>query len=405
MKRPLVALVLAQALSLTGTRLSTVAIPWLVLTATGDPVLTGLVGLAEMLPYVVAKALGGPWVDRLGARTISLWCDLLSIAAVGVIPVLEAFDLLTLPVLLPLVAVLGMLRGPSDVAKYSQVPEVARLAGLRLERVTGTTGAVERLASTVGAAAAGALIALIGAGPSLIVNAVTLALSAAVVAWGLPHAKKSAAAALPYREQLAEGWSFLRHEPVLMSIVIMVMVTNLLDQAHAAVMLPVWVQTHGHHAALLGLLLAVVSGASIAGSVLAGVTGERLPRLLVYTVAFLIVGFPRFAVFAFDAPLALVLSVLVVGGFASGFLNPILSAISFERTPAALVGRVTALIGAISWALIPFGGLVGGALIAGWGLDAALLIAGGCYFVVTLMPLALPNFRQFDRHPLGGMAE
>src|SRR5690606_36621075 len=66
LKRPLVALVLAQALSLTGTRLSTVAIPWLVLTATGDPVLTGLVGLAEMLLYVVAKALGGPWVDRLG---------------------------------------------------------------------------------------------------------------------------------------------------------------------------------------------------------------------------------------------------------------------------------------------------------------------------------------------------
>ncbi len=405
MKRPLVALVLAQALSLTGTRLSTVAIPWLVLTATGDPVLTGLVGLAEMLPYVVAKALGGPWVDRLGARAISLWCDLLSIAAVGVIPVLEAFDLLTLPVLLPLVALLGMLRGPSDVAKYSQVPEVARLAGLPLERVTGTTGAVERLASTVGAAAAGALIALIGAGPALIVNAVTLVLSAGVVAWGLPHASKSVAAALPYRQQLAEGWSFLRHEPVLMSIVIMVMVTNLLDQAHAAVMLPVWVQTHGHDAALLGLLLAVMSGASIAGSVLAGVTGERLPRLLVYTVAFLIVGFPRFAVFAFDAPLALLLSVLVVGGFASGFLNPILSAISFERTPAALVGRVMALIGAISWALIPFGGLVGGALIGGLGLDAALLIAGGCYFVVTLMPLALPSFRQFGRPPLGGAAE
>lgn len=405
MKRPLVALILAQALSLTGTRLSTVAIPWLVLTATGDPVLTGLVGLAEMLPYVVAKALGGPWVDRLGARTISLWCDLVSIAAIGVIPVLEAFDLLTLPVLLPLVAVLGMLRGPSDVAKYSLVPEVARLAGLRLERVTGTMGAVERLASTMGAAAAGALIALIGAGPALIVNAVTLALSALVVAWGLPRAARTGAAALPYGQQLREGWDFLRHEPVLMGIVIMVMITNLFDQAHAAVMLPVWVQTHGHDAALLGLLLAVTSGASIAGSVLAGATGERLPRLLVYAVAYLIVGFPRFAVFAFEAPLALIVTVLVIGGFASGFLNPILSAISFERTPAALVGRVMALIGAISWGLIPFGGLVGGALIAGLGLDAALLIAGGCYLVVTLMPLALPSFRQFDRRPLNSAGE
>lgn len=405
MKRPLIALVLAQALSLAGTRLSTVAIPWLVLTTTGDPVLTGLVGLAEMLPYVVAKGLGGPWVDRFGARTVSLWCDLASIVAVGIIPVLQVLGLLTLPVLLPLVAVMGVLRGPADVAKSSLVPEVARLVDLRLERVTGAMGAVERLASTVGAAAAGVLIAMIGAGPALIFNAATFGLSVLVVLWGLPRTRPAGATNAPYRRQLGEGWTFLRHEPVLMGIVLMVMITNLFDQAHAVVMLPVWVQTHGHDAAVLGMLLAVTSAASIAGSVLAGATGERLPRLLVYTIAYLIVGLPRFAVFAFDAPLALIISVLVIGGFASGFLNPILSAISFERIPQALVGRVTALIGALAWALIPFGGLAGGALIAGFGLEKALLIAGGCYFVVTLMPLAVPSFRQFDRPPLRSAGE
>ena len=64
----LIALAVATIASTGGTRLSTIAIPWLVLTTTNSPVLTGLVGLAEMLPYVIAKALGGPLIDRIGAK-------------------------------------------------------------------------------------------------------------------------------------------------------------------------------------------------------------------------------------------------------------------------------------------------------------------------------------------------
>ncbi len=401
-RRPFVALAAAEVLSLSGTRLSTIAIPWLVLTTTGDPVLTGVAGLAEMLPYVIAKALGGPMIDRLGARLVSLWCDAVSVFMVALIPLLDAWDLLTIPVLLPIVAAMGVLRGPSDAAKQSLVPEIARIAGLPLERVTGTAGAIERLASTAGAAGAGTLIAVIGAGSALMVNAVTFALAAAVVAVGIPGKRQPAAQAVArqsYAQDLTEGWNFLRREPVLFGIVLMVMATNLLDQAYSAVLLPVWVQAHGFDAAMLGAMLAVFTAASIAGAVLAAALGERLPRLLIYTSAFLICGLPRFAVFAFDVPLAAIFVVLTTGGFASGFLNPILSAINFERIPAALVGRVIALIAALSWSLIPFGGVFGGALIAGFDLTTELLVCGVLYFAATLMPLMLPSFRQFDQRP------
>ena len=52
-RRDFFALAVAQTFSISGTRLSLIAIPWLVLTVTGDPVLTGLVVFAEMAPYVL----------------------------------------------------------------------------------------------------------------------------------------------------------------------------------------------------------------------------------------------------------------------------------------------------------------------------------------------------------------
>ncbi len=104
-------------------------------------------------------------------------------------------------------------------------------------------------------------------------------------------------------------------------------------------------------------------------------------------------------VLAFDSPLVLVLAVAVVGGFASGFLNPILGAVIYERVPEHLVGRVSSLSTAACYALMPLGGLVGGFLVGGAGLAAALLVCGAAYFVVTMFPVVDPRWREIDRRP------
>lgn len=401
---PFLALAAAETLSLSGTRLSTIAIPWLVLSATGSPVLTGLMAMMEMLPYVVAKALGGPLIDRVGAKRIAILCDTASVVVVGLVPLLDLFGLLTVPLLLPVVFAMGVLRGPSDAAKQAMVPDIAALAEVPLERVTGVASAIERLASTVGAAGAGALIGLIGPGQALVVNAATFAAAALVVSLGItgmpripelsqvPPGKVSS-----YLDDLREGWRFLSGDAVLVSIVAMVAITNLLDQAYHAVLLPVWTRDAGHGPQLLGAMFAAFTGASIAGAAIAAGIGERLPRLIVYTVAFLLTGFPRFLVLAVDAPLGSVFATLAIAGFASGFLNPILSAVIFERIPKPLTGRVTAMNAALCFALIPFGGLVGGALISTIGLAGALFLTGLAYLAATLAPLALRSFRGFDK--------
>src|SRR5690606_34810925 len=159
-----------------------------VLTTTGSPVLTGLVGMAELLPYVVAKALAGPLIDRVGARRISIWSDCLSAPAVALVPLLLWAGILSLWLLLPAVAVLGLLRAPSDAAKQALVPSVAALGHMPLERVTGVLGVSDRLAGTLGVAGAGVLIALMGTAPALLVNGLTFLLSALLVGLGVPRA-------------------------------------------------------------------------------------------------------------------------------------------------------------------------------------------------------------------------
>jgi hypothetical protein len=51
------------------------------------------------------------------------------------------------------------------------------------------------------------------------------------------------------------------------------------------------------------------------------------------------------------------------------------------------------------FALMPFGGILGGLLITGFGLSSALLITGAAYFLVTMLPALDPRWRELDRRP------
>jgi MFS family permease len=407
-RTPLVGFLVADAISLLGTRVSMIAIPWLVLTTTGSAAQTGLVAFAELLPLVVVQALAGPVIDRLGARRVAITGDLLSMLVVGVIPVLHLSGTLSFPALLALVAVAGGLRGAGDGAKHAFVPALGAHAEVPLERVTGLTSAVERTASFGGAALAGLLVAVVGPANALVVDAASFGICAAVFAWSTTSLRAKPVTERPadttYARELREGWDFLRRDPVLVAMTAMVAVTNLLDLAYSGVLLPVWVKDGGYGAGLLGAIFATWAASSAVGSVVAAWAAERMPRFHVYVWAFLIAGLPRFLVLALGAPLWLVLATCVLGGFASGFLNPILGAVIYERVPDAVMGRVTTLSNALCWSLMPIGGLLGGVLSETIGITAALLVVGFAYLAATMAPLAIPAFRQFDR-PQAGLAK
>jgi MFS family permease len=345
-----------------------------VLTTTGSATRTGVVAFAEMAPLVLLQALSGPLMDRLGARRVAITCDLGSVLVVGSVPVAHALGALSFPVLVALVVLAGSLRGPGDAARHAMLPVLVDQVGMPTERATGLTGAVERGASMTGAALAGGLVALLGAADALAVDAASFLVSATLLlltTTTVSTARSSASHGGPqasYRAELRSGWNFMRRDPILLGIGVMVAVTNLLDAAWSAVLVPVWANVGGHGVGAIGLLGATFGGAAIIGSVVAAAYGHRLPRYLVYVVAFLVAGVPRYVVLALDSPWTVILAVAVAGGFAAGFLNPLLGAVLFERTPADLMGRVTSMNLAMSWSLIPFGGLRAGAPGRGHGV-------------------------------------
>ena len=52
---------------------------------------------------------------------------------------------------------------------------------------------------------------------------------------------------------------------------------------------------------------------------------------------------------------------------------------------------------AMSWSLLPLGGLLGGVLVTATGLVPALLLVGTGYFAATMLPAVQPRWREIDR--------
>jgi MFS family permease len=386
----------AETISLAGTQLSMLAIPWFVLTTTGSPARTGLIAACEMAPYVVVQMLAGPLIDRVGPRRVSVGSDVASALIIGAIPLLHGFGALDFTTLAVLVACGGAARGPGDSAKSALVPAVVTSTGARIERVTGLVGVAERLAATVGPAVAGVLVAWRGPLAAMTIDAATFAVAAVLIAT-VRIARVEAGPTEAYHAELRAGVAFLRAEPLLRALVGVIAATNLLDAAMFAVLLPVWARYTGRGPAVIGLLAAAFSVTALAGSAVAAVIGHRLPRRTAFVVGYLVVGAPRFVALALSAPLAVVVAVHLAAGLGAGALNPITHAITLERIPAPMLGRVTSLIEALSWSGIPLGGLIAGGLVALAGLTPAFWLCGGAYFAATTLPALRPAFRRMDQ--------
>ena len=409
-RRSLYGMLGASSVSIVGTRISAMALPWFVLTETDSPTLTGLVLMFEMAPYVISKALGGPLVDRHGPRLVSVTTDVTSGLLIALVPVLHLTGQLALPermpLLLAIVAAVGVVRGPGDGARNALIPAVADDARLSLERVTGLDGTVDRASGLLAAGAGGLLIAGFGAAETVALNAGAFLLSAVIVATTAPR-PPAATSASPgpcrrggvgaYAAELREGAAYIRREPLLRSVVAMIAVTNLLDAALQSVLLPVWLRDNGYGARELGLLGMTFGIASALSSLVATAAAGRFSRRWAYLIGFTLAGAPRFVVMALGAPLWVVVAVAAVSGLGAGFINPVIGAVFFERTPRPLVGRVGSLADSLAWAGIPLGGVAAGVAITALGLAPAIVLAGAAYLVATTVPGLRPEWRDMDR--------
>ncbi|MFJ4675640.1 MFS transporter [Kitasatospora sp. NPDC088783] len=179
-ERQFARLFVGQSLSTLGDRVSFVALPFAVLSIGGSAVDVGLVTAAGLLPLLVFALVGGVWADRIPRRRIMLASDLLRCAVQAAVAVL----LLTGTARVGLLALLMALFGVADAfflpASTGLLPLL--VPADRLREANALSGFVQSTGLVVGPALAGLLIAAVGPGGALAMDAASFAVSAAVLA-------------------------------------------------------------------------------------------------------------------------------------------------------------------------------------------------------------------------------
>lgn len=397
----LVGVLLAETISQVGTKMTFVALPWLVLVETGSPTMMGLVAAAEMVPYVAAGVLGAPWIDRLGTWRVTVDADLLS--AVALMGLVLGYRDLGFGALLVLVAVAGGLRGLSDRARAVLLRPMIEQAGAERTRITGLYDGIGRLTTLIGAPVGGLLSAWTDPLTVMGADAATFAASGLIVAALVrmpPPAVPEGEPVAPresYLESLRGGFVYLQYDRLILGVLVMLFVSNLATQAHQVVFVPLWVSERLGTPAGLGVVFGSFALGAVVGNVAFTAMAKRLPRYLTLTAGYLVGGAPRMLVLAFTDELPVVVAVLFLSGVGLAAVNPIIGAVLYQRVPVAYQARVFGLAAAFAYAGLPVGSLLGGWLAQGAGLSAGLLLCGLVLLAATLSPVVgYRTWKQLD---------
>src|SRR5215469_4609159 len=344
---PLFALFTANTISFVGDVLMFIAIPWFVLQTTGSVTKTGIAAFFETLPTFISAFLGSALVDRLGYKRMSIVSDTTSCISVALIPLLYHTTGLAFWQLLVLVFLAGFFQAPGSTARSSLVPDLAPLARMPLTRANAANDGIRRVSTFIGAPLAGILIAITGTSNLLWLDAISFAISAALIGLAVPRphminrggSVHSRIEEGSYLANVLAGLRFIRQNQLILAIILTVMITNLLDEAFFAVVLPAYVKHFFGSAVILGVLSSCVGGAAFVSTIIFGAIGHRLPRRPTFSLAFMTLSL-RFFVFALVPLLPALIVANIISGLGAGPLNPIMSTVEQEVVPPEMRARV-----------------------------------------------------------------
>jgi len=397
-RTPISALLIANVISLLGSMLTLIALPWFVLQTTGSATKTGIAGGFVALPAFVAGVFGGTLVDRLGYKWSSVIADVVSGIGIACVPLLYHTVGLAFWQLLAFVFVGNLLAIPGLTARRAMLPELATLARWRLEGANASFEGVQYLSLLLGPPLAGLLIAIIGTSNVLWLDAASFAASAVIVGGLIPRIASGMkdAARGKYRDELIAGLRFLRGDRLLLALAIGVAVGNMFGSPLFGVVLPVVArQTYGN-AATLGIIVAATGGGQVIGAALYGVIGHRLPRRVLWITAFIVAPLP-WTVLVFTTSLPLIVGALALGSIVSGPTNPLMVTIRHERIPQALRGRVFSTFSAIASVAQPIGLAVGGFAVEAFGLKGTIITLILAELLLGIAMLFIPALHDMNR--------
>jgi MFS family permease len=390
-------LMLGQLVTGLGSQAALVALPFQVYTLTGSPLLTGLLGLAELGPVMAASLLAGALADRHDRRVLLQLCQIaLVVLAAGLTAAAVHGD----PPIWLLFLLAAGTAGASSVERVTRGAIVPNTVAPRLLRgALSMSFGLMQLTMVIGPAVGGLLIAGFGVEVAYALDAVScLGMWAAAAAMS-PQPPIGAERHEPVLRSIRSGLGFVRRSQALVGSFVIDLAAMGFGMPRA--LFPVLAVSVFHAGASgAGFLLAAVS----AGATVAAVTTgwlENARFLGRITLAAVAVWGIAIAAAGFMTTLWAAALLFAVAGAADSVSAVCRTTIMQSVTPDTMRGRMSSVFTLVVTGGPRIGDVESGA-VAALTSPRLSVISGGlaCVACVVVLALALPGLVAYDAREL-----
>jgi hypothetical protein len=379
-----------------------VALTWLVLRIAGSGTELGAVLAVASVPGAILMPLGGVLSDRSSPVLIMI-CT-----SVGRVLLLALLAALILTDEIQLWHVYVISAGLSTLDAFYYPASMAILPSLvnqdRLGAANALIQGVEQASSILGPALAGSLLALAGLGASFGATALLFLVATALLGTLARTASQAAAPADSAPEQegeqgttrgeLVEGLRYALRDPVIRSLLLIVLGTNVAMMGPLYVGGAVLVELRLGGAGAFGTLVAAAGAGSLIGIVIAGSVGRFRRRGLIELSLTGVLGVVVASI-AFVPNLAVAIPLAITIGATASFLGVITISWLQERAEPGLLGRVMGLVMFSAVALDPISFALAGVLVE-INLAATFVGAGALLLLTASLGAMTRTMRTAD---------
>ena len=388
-----------QTVSVFGDAFFNLAVMWVVWSETQSTLQTAVIQAIWHLPDVLFSPLAGVLADRRNRKVIMVTTNLGAAAVVGAVALIVVV-VGHLPLVVALVAIfkLNGLTTFMQPARASVMPSV--VGRDLLTTAQGLFSTAREMASLVGSAAAGLLIAAAGAVWALVVDAASfLVVSLCIALARLPGrtsaSSSEAGSGLSVKvmaRDLRDGWRTASRHPVVHALLWLFVLINV-----ASFIGPLWpalVQERlGGGAGFYGLLLAASAAGAMLGGLVAGPLERRFGAGRVLASSWSLAGICTLGIAVSTwLPATMILEFVETGTLTAGMIAA--GAIMIAAVPDEYRGRVFGIVRGLGVVLIPVSALAGGWIAEFAEIWMMFAFAGVFILAVGLLAWANPNVRS-----------
>ncbi|HEX4063039.1 MAG TPA: MFS transporter [Streptosporangiaceae bacterium] len=388
-------LLACDVVSMIGTAVAVVAIPFAVLAVGGSASDVGYVASAALVAMIVFLLLGGVVADRLPRHHVMMAADGVQALAQAASAALVLTGQARIWELAALAAVRGLGLGFYFPAAQGLLPQT--IPGDHLAQANALDRVGRNGGQIGGAALGGILVSLAGPGWGLVADALSFALAVALRA-GMRFPALPPAAGTGVLHEMREGWREFIARRWLWAIVLEFALFVAISTGATSVLGPVVAHARLGGARSWGVILAAYA----IGAVLGGLVMLRFRPRRMLLVASLAV--PAYSVFLFALAIPLAVPLIAAAALLSGGCLTLFgvnwATTMQQEIPPGMLSRLSSYDALGSLALAPVGAAVAGPLASVFGAATVLTAGGVLVVLLTIAVLFVPEVRQLRRQPV-----